>query len=239
MFRRFVTVLSVLACSLAAAGHALAADPGAPPGAGPNWLPNVPWVMHRWMPFDQHELYVDLSMPDAAVYDWLKTNKRSLAQLARRRGFNPHRLSTKLVAAWWAPSDLPTSAAMRLSRAWLLFRHPHLAAHMLFHNFHNSVIPNEAPRLFGVPSTSRWDLMFACMHWSPVEIGHYYGVPTALVRARTLRALAGSARQGVRIGAMPPDEASYEIAAQHETIGRQFLNYHLYGMPMEPGTDCR
>jgi hypothetical protein len=109
---------------------------------------------------------------------------------------------------------------------------------MRFHNFHSWTILQNAPTIFGVRTTTKFDALFVCMHWSPAQIATHYGRSLPSMRRRVLTDLAATAWKGVGLGAMPPGEATYETTRQRQNFNAQFLNTHTGGMksmPMGPG----
>jgi hypothetical protein len=68
-------------------------DSEAPPGAPPHWLPNERWVMQHWLPFDEARLYALLHSSRGEVWRWLRDDTRTLADLARERGWDPQDLA--------------------------------------------------------------------------------------------------------------------------------------------------
>jgi hypothetical protein len=234
MKRQVALVLVFLATVLALVGQASAADPDAPPGATPDWLPSVEWVMQRWTPFDEMRLFAELHVTETQTFVWLDSGRGSLADLTRKKRHNPQQLSAALSTQWRPPAGANFSTRTRRARAWQVFTNPHLAEHMLFHNFHSWTILQDAPEIFGVPSTTKFDALFVCMHWSPAEIATHYGRSLKSMRQRTLAALAATAQKGVQIGAMPRGEAKYETTRQRQNFTAQFLNTHTGGMKSLP-----
>src|SRR5688500_13627716 len=75
-------------------------DSEAPAGAPPHWLPSEPWVMQHWLPYDERRLYALLEIDRGDIWRWLRDDTRSLADLARLRGWQPEALAAALVAPW-------------------------------------------------------------------------------------------------------------------------------------------
>src|SRR3954471_197210 len=102
-----VLALGVLAAAPAAAS---ATDSHAPRGARGDWLPADEWVMSQWLAYDEAsphhllrphraQLAPGLRTARAELAAWLD-DRRTLGQLARRRGFRSMpALAARLVAA--------------------------------------------------------------------------------------------------------------------------------------------
>src|SRR3954447_9434962 len=133
-----------------AAAHA--ADSHAPHGARGDWLPTDEWVMSQWLPYDEATLDHLLHTNRDELATWLD-DRRTLGQLARRRGFHSQRaLAKRLVAA----RGQHMSAARRRmleQRALDTLTQAHLARHVLFHIYHSPAVATAAPRVFGMSTT--------------------------------------------------------------------------------------
>jgi len=79
---RRVVVLAAALLTLCAP-PVLAADPDAPKGAGPTWLPKEDWVRYRQLPYDEERLYAALGIDRARLLAWLRDDRRTIAGLAR------------------------------------------------------------------------------------------------------------------------------------------------------------
>src|SRR3954470_14816922 len=66
-------------------------DSLAPATAPPHWLPPEPWVYNHWLPFDEGRLYAVLHVDRGDVWQQLRDDHRTLAQLARRHGITDMR----------------------------------------------------------------------------------------------------------------------------------------------------
>src|SRR3954466_2635681 len=74
-------------------------DSLAPKGAPAHWLPPEPWVYNHWLPFDERRLYRLLGHTREQLWQQLRDDRRTLAELAARRGWpQPSRLAAALVA---------------------------------------------------------------------------------------------------------------------------------------------
>src|SRR3954453_6266377 len=100
MCRAFISAAVVVVLSALAAPAALAADPDAPPGSPPHWLPGEAWVSNHWLPYDERRLHRLLGVRRIDVWRQLRDDRHNLAELARRRGWRPRRLAGALVSPW-------------------------------------------------------------------------------------------------------------------------------------------
>src|SRR3954465_6266940 len=120
------------------------ADSGAPAHAPAHWLPPEAWIYNHWLPFDETRLHALLQITRRDLWEQLRDDHRTLAQLAARRGWpDPKRLAAALVPAG------PRAPELR-GRAVRVTTQGHLAQHLFFHSLHQFAIPSEAPELFGV-----------------------------------------------------------------------------------------
>src|SRR4051794_3558280 len=94
-----LAVAAVLAAAPGASAHS--EDSLAPAGAPPHWLPPAPWVYNHWLPFDERRLYRLLRVDRGDVWQQLRDDRHTLAELAARRGRpDTERLAAQLVAPW-------------------------------------------------------------------------------------------------------------------------------------------
>src|SRR3954454_12984829 len=133
-----VIVLSLVVAAPAAAQTQAPAKPQtksldseAPPGSPPHLLPNEPWVMQHWLPYDETRLDALLGVTRGDGWRWLRDNPRNLAGLAARHGYpDPHVLARELVEPWRGhlrePDRLPTLER----RALRTLTQGHLSQHM-------------------------------------------------------------------------------------------------------------
>src|SRR5689334_7685532 len=151
MRRRLLVALVVLgnAVSLSVAAPASAADPDAPPGAPPTWLPDTPWVLDHWLPYDETRLYAILGVQRRDVMAWVRDESHTLGDLARRRGADPRTLPRRLVG----PRGTRSPAVYRelLRRAGKTLTQPHLSHHMWGHLFHVGALIHAEPTIFRMP----------------------------------------------------------------------------------------
>src|SRR3954447_6364499 len=159
---RPILTLLVLAILAAVPVAARATDSHAPKGARGDWLPAHEWVMSQWLPYDEVTLDHLLHTNRDEFATWLD-DRRTLGQLARKRGFRSQRaLAKRLVAARGghmspalrrtperrAPHTLtpaPRAPPVPLTQA-------PAARHVLFHVYHSPAVTTSAHRLFGVSS---------------------------------------------------------------------------------------
>src|SRR3954452_7434235 len=151
---RPILTLLVLAILAAVPVAARATDSHAPKGARGDWLPAHEWVMSQWLPYDEATLDHLLHTDRDELASWLD-DRRTLGQLARKRGFRSQRaLAARLVAA--RGQHLTASRRRELERRALdTLTQAHLARHVLFHIYHSRAVGTSAHHLFGV-STARY-----------------------------------------------------------------------------------
>src|SRR3954468_14612803 len=93
-------------------------DSEAPPGSPPHWLPNEPWVMQHWLPYDETRLYSLLGVTRGDMWRWLRDDTRNLAGLAAQHGWkDPDALAAALVEPWQGKLREPDRLALLRSRA--------------------------------------------------------------------------------------------------------------------------
>src|SRR3954462_11791194 len=98
LLRPILTLLTLMVLvAVPVAAHAT--DSHAPKGARGDWLPADEWAMSQWLPFDEATLDHLLHTNRDELATWLD-DRRTLGQLARKRGFRSQRaLAKRLVAA--------------------------------------------------------------------------------------------------------------------------------------------
>src|SRR4051812_23263435 len=98
LLRPILTLLILVAlAAVPVAAHAT--DSHAPKGARGDWLPADEWAMSQWLPYDEATLDHLLHTNRDELAAWLD-DRRTLGQLARKRGFHSQRaLAKRLVAA--------------------------------------------------------------------------------------------------------------------------------------------
>ncbi len=216
---------------LPAAG--LAAPPKSPDSLAPanapaHWLPPEAWVYNHWLPYDEDRLYRTLKISRQELWQQLRDDRRTLAQLAARRGWrDPRRLAAALVAPRAAGSDRATAARLR-DRALRTITQGHLAQHVFFHSLHQFAIPSAAPDIFGVT-----DAKFRALRrqeLSPLAVGRLDGRSPASVQGAAIAVLRERAAAGVRGGAIGAAQARLLLRRQVTQLPR-WLNQARYNGP--------
>jgi Tol biopolymer transport system component/plastocyanin len=185
-------------------------DSLAPKGAPAHWLPPEDWVYNHWLPFDEERLYSLLGITRSDLWQQLRDDRRTLAQLAAKHGWPDAR---RLAAVLVAPQD-----GKRLERrAERVITQGHLAQHVFFHSLHQFAIPSKAPELFGVSDAQFRTLRRAEL--SPLTIARLHGRSLGRAEALAIAVLRERVRAGVDSGAMP------------EAQGRRLLRRQLTQLP--------
>jgi hypothetical protein len=226
MRRGLTTALLGLALA-AAPGQAQAAsgppDPDAPPGASGQWLPGEEWVMERWTPFDEAQLYAVLQTTRPGVERWLADSRgrRSLVELARRRGVGRAALVRRLVAPDRARLTRAQYGVIR-RRTNRVVTQSHLSQHMLFHTFHTWSTRDAARRALGISPREWKRLRDRPRGGGPgvtvAELARRRHVPVKRLRRPVIRAIEKAARRGVRRRQTPPPQAAVQLAEQRWKI---------------------
>jgi hypothetical protein len=222
-----VTALLVTLAVAVLAAPATAAsgppDPDAPPGASGQWLPDEEWVMERWTPFDEARLYAALHTTRPGVERWLADSRgrRTLLELARRRGIGRAQLVRRLVAPSRGRVTRAQYAVLR-ARTNRIVTQSHLAQHMLFHTFHTWAVRDAARRRLGL-SEREWNHLRNKPRgdgpgMSVVQIARRRHVPVKSLRSPVLRAVTRSNRRGMHRREMPPAQATAELVEERWKI---------------------
>lgn len=211
----------MVAVSLAVAAAAPAAadtpDPIAPPGAPGHWLPSADWVMEHWLPYDERQLYRLLKISRAELVRHVSDDRRTVAQLARERGWKATDLAAKLVATRRGIS--PAKRRQLRRRALWTLTQGHLGQHMFAHSLHTNSLPAAYPRVFGVKRGED----FARLRLgglSPYRIAARHGISQRRTRARAATVLRRSAHRGVARGDISGHQADVLVARQIEQLRR-------------------
>ena len=114
-----LAVAAALALSALGAIAAPAADPGAPPGAPDSWLPQEEWVLEHWLPFDEADLERRLGVDRLELFGWVRTDERTLSELARSLGRSPERVMTALVSPWRHRAGPAQRRRLRRRTRWI------------------------------------------------------------------------------------------------------------------------
>src|SRR3954470_2131958 len=151
---RPLLLLLTLAALAAIPVAAHATDSHAPKGARGNWLPSDEWAMSQWLPYDEVTLDHLLHTNRDELAAWLD-DRRTLGQLARKRGFHSQpALARRLVAARGGHMSAARRRMLE-QRALDTLTQAHLARHVLFHISHSPAVATAAPHVFGM-STARY-----------------------------------------------------------------------------------
>ena len=205
-------------------------DSEAPPGAPPHWLPNEPWVMQHWLPYDETRLHAALGADRGEVWRWLRDDTRNLAGLARRRGKDPAAVAAALVAPWKGRLREPHRLRVLESRALRTLTQGHLSQHMLFHSLHQNAIPDHAPAIFGVRSREEFQALRRA-ELSPVQICRLNGLPRAHAEREAVKTLRAELRAGVEGQAMPRSQGRKLLRRQLRQVPRWLQQTRYNGPP--------
>jgi Tol biopolymer transport system component len=215
----------------ASGGHAIVThspDSDAPANAPAHWLPPFAWVYNHWLPYDETRLYSLVHITRNQLWDQLRNDHNTLAQLAAKHGWkDPVKLAAALVAperAKWGAAR----AAVLQSRALQTITQGHLAQHLFFHSLHQFAIASEAPDIFGVTDVEFRALRRAEL--SPLAIGRLHGRSPGEVEAMCIAVLRERARTGVEGKAMTPAQANRILSRQISQLPR-WLDQARYNGP--------
>jgi hypothetical protein len=217
--------LIILLCMTLAPAVAAAQRPDsdAPTGADPSWLPSEPWVMERWMPFDEDSLLqtLDISRPD--LYRVLKYGRRNLGDIARSRGVPARGLIGRLLASRRGTVDQPTWRVLRRRTARMLDQR-HLAEHVIGHTFHHWSIWLEPDRIWG----PKFDALNQRGLTAP-EISRKSDLAPDVLRHRVLASLAAAGRRGL---------AQHALSVEQERSLRRLHRAAISELVAEPVVLC-
>jgi Tol biopolymer transport system component len=204
------------------------ADSDAPANAPAHWLPPEAWVYNHWLPYDETRLYRLLGITRVGLWEQLRDDRRTLAQLAARHGWpDAGRLAAALVAPQAGPVS-PSRLATLQHRALRTITQGHLAQHVFFHSLHQFAIASEAPAIFGVSDVEFRRLRRAEL--SPLAIARLHGRSPGQVQARAIAVLRERAQAGVRGGAMARAQADRLLRRQLSQLPR-WLDQARYNGP--------
>src|SRR4051794_5512099 len=159
-------------------------DSAAPRGAAAHWLPPEAWVYNHWLPYDETRLYRLLAITRVGLWEQLRDDHRTLAQLAARHGWqDPPRLPAPLTAPEAARRRPPRARGPR-GRAPRAGTQGPLAQPLFFHSLHQSGIASEAPAIFGVSDIEFRRLRRAEL--SPLAIARLHDRSPGEVEARAI-----------------------------------------------------
>lgn len=221
-------VAAVVAVALALVPAARAADSHAPKGARADWLPGSEWIMSSWLPYDETRLERLVHTNRTELYHWLD-DRRSLAQLARRRGW---RSSRALAIALLAPRARVLSRRnLRTLRRRTIttLTQPHLARHVFFHIFHTPAIADAAgPLLDMTPGQFR---VLRDGGTSPLRMAAISGRSADELAASLDALLVTRARRATATGSSTPEQAGRLLQLQRDSM--QTFLAHTYRTPQE------
>src|SRR3954468_10209169 len=204
------------------------ADSGAPAHAPAHWLPPEAWVYNHWLPYDETRLYRLLGITRVGLWEQLRDDRRTLAQLAGRHGWpDARRLAAALVAPE-AGRVGPARLGVLRRRALRTVTQGHLAQHLFFHSLHQFGIASEAPEIFGVTDVEFRRLRRAEL--SPLAIARLHGRSPGQVEALAIAVLRERATTGVRGHAMPRAQADRLLRRQLSQLPR-WLHQASYNRP--------
>lgn len=221
-------VAAIVAVALTLAPAARATDSHAPKGARPDWLPGSEWVMSSWLPFDESRLERLVHTNRTELYHWLD-DRRSLGQLARRRGWRSSRALANALVAPRARFVSRRKLRTLRRRTLTTLTQPHLARHVFFHVFHTPAIPRAADSLLDMTPGQFRDLRDSGM--SPLRM--------AAIAGRSADELAGSldallvkrARRAMATRSSTPEQAGRLLQLQRDAM--QTFLAHTYRTPEE------
>src|SRR4051812_3841568 len=204
------------------------ADSGAPAHAPAHWLPPEAWVYNHWLPYDEARLYRLLGITRVGLWQQLRDDRRTLAELAARHGWpDPRRLAAALVAPDAVRVGAHRAGVLR-ARALRTITQGHLAQHVFFHSLHQFGIASEAPAIFGVEDMEFRRLRRAEL--SPLAIARLHGRSPGQVEALAIAVLRERADTGVRGGAIPRAQADRLLRRQLSQLPR-WLDQARYNGP--------
>src|SRR3954453_18610706 len=243
-WRTILPALAAIALAAGCGGHKRAAQPhdatdgkpvvtessdsDAPANAPAHWLPPEAWVYNHWLPYDETRLYALLGITRVGLWEQLRDDPRTLAQLAARHGWpDPRRLAAALVAPQAATAGATRTRGLR-ERALRTITQGHLAQHLFFHSLHQFGIASEAPAIFGVTDVEFRRLRRAEL--SPLAIARLHGRSPGQVEALAIAVLRDRTQTGVRGHAIPPAQADRLLRRQLSQLPR-WLDQARYNGP--------
>jgi hypothetical protein len=220
--RRLVSLLVAL-IALALPAQGWAADPDAPPGAPPEWLPNEPWVGNHWLPYKEGRLLRILGIDRATLGGAQGINDDvTLCDVSRRHGKNPDKVLRKLVRPWRGEVSPAQYRELR-QRARRTFTQPHLAVHMFFHYHHDNRFQESLLGLLGLSDWQAFGTQRATGA-SLASIGKRNGKSLRSIKRGGLAAERGGQLEGVQSKQTPASQARAWERVQRATID-SFLTY--------------
>ena len=209
------------------ASPAFAQDPEAPDGAPKHWLANEPWINYLWLPYEEARLYELIGKSRGDVFRWVR-DERTMAQLAQKQGWEPHKLAAALVE----PRRGQVSPAMLrelTDRAERTLTQGHLGQHILFHALHQNAVPERAKEIFGTRDRQEF-VKFRRAELSPLQICELNGRSRVEAQKGVSDALRDAAARGVQDGSLPPAQAEVMLDRQLRQVPR-WLGQNRYNGP--------
>ena len=219
-------MLATAASAQAAAPHS--PDDLAPPEAPAHWLPPEPWVYNHWLPYDEGRLYRVLRITRDDLWEQLRDDHRTLAQLAARHGYPSARtLAAKLVAGRKVTG---TARAELERRARMTITQGHLAQHLFFHSLHQFAIPSAAPDIFGVTDAAFRTLRR--QELSPLAIGRMHGRSPGRIEGDAIAVLRERIAFGISEGDVTARQARILLRRQLTQLPRWLDQARYNGPPL-------
>jgi hypothetical protein len=203
--------LALLGGLSAGAGPAAAHDAPMPAAARHGLLPDEPWVMAHWAPFDEEVLTDALGLPHAQLEAFLYNDHHTVAQLARQRHVGFTGLVRRLTA--WTAAVPGADRAEAERRTRLVLVSGHLAQHLFHHVFHGFDL---VPRVVRATDL-RWATFDArrADRWSMRRIVLSAGGDPAAVERDLAGAIDAERDRGVASLQTPASQGARMAARQH------------------------
>jgi Tol biopolymer transport system component len=224
-------ILTGLALLAVLAPSSRATDSAAPHHAPAHWLPNEEWVWQHWLPYDETRLYALLNITRGDLWRQMRDDMRTVGQLAERHGWKSG--TGALASALVAPRRAEVSPArfkQLRSRALRTLTQGHLAQHIFFHSLHQGVIPDRAPKIFGVESTDVFQRLRRS-ELSPLQIARLHGRSSDQTLKAATAALRERARTGVRTGQTSAAQSAILLDRQLRQLPRWLGQTRYNGPP--------
>jgi hypothetical protein len=201
------TLTAICLCAAALAAPAQGHDSDAPPGAPHAWLPEVPWVMQHWVPFDEARLHEALGIDNLTLERWLRNDHHTIGELAlKRTGARVPALTEYLIEPWKGHVSPEQLEVLRRHTRSMLTQ-GHLAQHVLYHYFHGTTALEHTRAIFGV---SRRTFQVLRAHGrTPLQIGRIGGKTRQEVTDGMRAVLANASAAGVSRRLQTPEQAAY------------------------------
>ena len=151
MRRAALLTLAVLAL-LPGAAAAKSNDSLAPNDAPAHWLPPEAWVYNHWLPYDEGRLYALLGITRAQLWQQLRDDHRTLAQLAARHGWRDPRAARATRSSRRGAAHVGAAPRSRCCAARACARSRRATSRSTCSSTRctSSRSPSRAPQIFGV-----------------------------------------------------------------------------------------